>query len=152
MEAHEKHKQDLIAAFADVVKAENRIAEIKGQLQKMETKFGLEIADEGMVLTAAWGVIEALLAETGEVSVLLPGDATDYEIYRTVAKESVKVADVMAVPDAFCKTERRPKLKEIGDYIRAQTRASLAAPNWATIELGESKLAWRAKKKTATKE
>jgi hypothetical protein len=152
MEAHEQHQQALIEAFAEIVKAENQKSAVATAAAEAETRYAAELRAVENVLTAAWGKVEKLLVETGEVSVSLPGAVTDYEIYRTTPRESVKVLDPAAVPEAFCKVERKPKLKEIGDYIRGQQRANLPVPNWASLERGESRLAWRAVKKIATKE
>jgi hypothetical protein len=147
MEAHEQHQQALIDAFAEIVRAESQKSTAKVALEEAEARYAAELRVVENILSSAWEKIEKLLAETGEPSVVLPGAVTDFEIYRTTPRESVKVVDPSAVPDAFCKTERKPKLKEIGDYLRAQARAELPLPNWAAVEPGESKWTWRACKK-----
>lgn len=150
MEAHEEHQEKLVKAFAAVISAERQISQIASERDALNAPLNERARQAEVLLAEAWVVIRGLLDESGEVSAVLPGEVTDYEIYRTAARESVKVVDPEAVPEAFCKVERKPKLKEIGDYLRAQARASLPLPNWAALELGESKLAWRAKKKHAT--
>jgi hypothetical protein len=146
----QEHEQALLVAFAEVIRAEDKIAKANAAIEQVQQEQAATIREGESLLQESWDRIAALLNESGEVSVTLPGAVTDYEIYRTSPRESVKVVDPTAVPEAFCKVERKPKLKDIGDYLRAQARASLSLPNWAALELGETKLAWRAKKKHAT--
>lgn len=152
MEEHEKHQQELIEAFGEVVRTENEIAEAKSAFEQVQAEHATKLRSVEAALGAAWAKVDGLLLESGEVSVVLPGTVTDYEIYRTTPRESVKLIDPAAVPDTFCKVERKPKLKEIADYLRAQGRASLTLPNWAALELGESRWAWKAVKKKAVRE
>lgn len=151
MEAHEKHQQDLIAAFGELVQAEKEAAGIKTEADEAAAKFGAALRAVETRISDAWLKIENLLAETGEVSVILPGAVADYEIYRTTPRESVKVLDVDALPEKFVRIKREPDKKAIGEELKALRDAGQAMPNYATLEVGESKLAWRAKKKT-TKE
>jgi len=88
--------------------------------------------------------VAAYLAETGEFEVNIEGELQNYQIYYTTPRKSVK-ADSEATPDEFCKIERKPKLREIGEYIESLPEGEM--PNWASFHTGEPKLSYRIKKK-----
>jgi hypothetical protein len=151
MDSVATHETTLVEAFAEVLKAEDTLREAKTKFQEAAAVLEREVALAEQALKAAWVDVNDLLAETGEFEVTLPGSVTDYKLYFTTPTQRVKV-EPEAVPDEFCKIERKPKLKEIGDYLKQLKEVGGSPPNWARFEAGESKLAWKAIKKQATKE
>ena len=136
------HEEQLMQHFAKVLKADAAIAEAKTKKQEAEAKAKLAINAAEKQARDAWDAIEALMKETGEYEVLLPDNHIDYKICYTTPRQSVKV-DESAVPDEFVRIERKPKLKEIGDYLKTLD----TPPNWASFERGEPKLTYKAVKK-----
>jgi hypothetical protein len=151
MDEIQEHEQKLMAAFGKVLAAEDRVAEAKSKLDEAVAMLGLERSTAETALTAAWGEVALLLNETGEVEVLLPGSVTDFRVGWTRPRESVR-ADPEATPDEYCRVERKPKLKEIGEYLKGLRDGGLALPNWASFQPGEPKLAWKAVKKSTKTE
>ena len=149
MDDTQNHQQALLTSFAKVLQAEDKISTGKAKLAEVTTNLKAAIAEGELALRDAWKEIEQLLSETGEYEVLLPGTVTDYKISRSRASERI-VADPDATPDEFCKIERKPKLKEIGDHLKTLRDAGQPIPNWASIERGEPKLGWKAVKHKAT--
>ena len=143
MDAHTQKVKD---AFLSILAAEQRITGAKGELEAITATHKQAIAQQETQIAKAWGEIEALMAESGEVEVKLPGTVTDYVIGWSKPRESIK-ADADATPDEFVKIERKPKLKEIGDHLKALRKAGKPFPNWASFEKGEKKLVWKALKK-----
>lgn len=137
------HEEYIQAAFDCVLKAEAELTEIDGKLSKSVAALRMERALAESTLYKAWKALDFLMQETGEVEVLLKADNGWNKIYYTTPRQKVVVDDA-AVPDNFCKIERKPKLKEIGEEL---DRGALF--NWARYETGESKLAWRNVKKGA---
>ncbi len=88
-------------------------------------------------------VIQEEMASTGEYEVNVSGEYCDYRIYFPTPRTSVKVADVDAVPDKFCKVERVPKLNDIKDYLKTTPEL----PNWVTLENSIPKLTYKIQKK-----
>lgn len=142
------HQQQLLTAFTQVLSAEERIASDKAKLAEVTINLKSAIAEAEIELTEAWKQIEQLLSETGEYEALLPGTVTDYKIGWSSPVERVK-ADPDATPDEFCKIERKPKLKEIGEHLKAIRAEGQPLPNWASFERGEPKLGWKAVKRKA---
>lgn len=147
----EEHQAKLMAAFAAILQAEEAVSEVKARKQQAETMLSQELNGKEAALEKVLADMEALLGETGEFEVFLPGEVTDFKIGFSTPRETVK-ADPEATPDAFCKTERKPKLKEIGEHLKALREAGADLPNWATFQLGQSKLQWKAIKKTNRKD
>lgn len=120
--------------------ADSRAAEFKRQIALLQDDKKHAEKEADMAAKA----IQEEMATTGEYEIIVPGEYCNYKIYFTVPRESVKViAD--AVPDEFCKIERTPKLKEIGEFLKTQENP----PNWAKIEIGESSLTYKLLKKAA---
>lgn len=139
----------LIAAFALVRDAEDALAEAKADAQRAIQKANQ--AEHALAL--AWDAVASLMAATGEYEAVLPGIDTDYLIAWSKPRESVKVIDPEAVPDEFCKLERKPRLKEIGDMLKECRDNGITLPNWAALEPGQPKLGWKpVKKSTSAKE
>ena len=113
------------------------------------TLLGMKVTGAENALSQAWEAVQKLMAETGEPEVLLPGAVTDYKIAPSTPRETVKVESPDAVPDEFCKIERKPRLKEIGEFMKGLRDQNLPLPNWARFEHGASKLGWKAVKKHA---
>lgn len=141
------HEAALLQAFAAVLRAEEAIRVAKSDLQEVTARLSHDISLGELALTDAWKDVADLLAETGEFEATLPGTANDYRLYWSTPSRRVKV-EPDAVPDEFCKIERKPKLKEIGDYLKGLPAEAM--PNWGRFEAGESKLAWKAVKKSTT--
>ena len=139
-----EHETALIRAFADVISAEKAIAREKAEMDRHK----LEVNKAESSLQRAWETIAGLMKETGEVEVLLPGETTDYRIGYGTPRESVSIENPDAVPDEWCKMERAPKKKEIGEHLKALRDAGEALPNWAKLERGEAKLQWKAVKRS----
>jgi hypothetical protein len=143
----EQHEQRLLAAFAKVLQAEEAISDVKKRQAEAETLLKQEMNGRETDLATAWEQIKLLMAETGEVEVLLPGEATDFKIGWSTPRETVKAVPD-ATPDEFCKIERNPKLKEIADHLKQLRTAGIPLPNWASFQRGGRKLSWKAVKKT----
>ncbi len=136
---------DMTEAFSAVLDAENAISDLKAQMAKLDEEKGLQ----ERALSAAWERVSDLMAETGEYEVLIPGSAVDYKIAYSKPRETAKV-EPDGVPDEFCKVERKPKLKEIGEHLKSLKDSGLPMPNWGRLESGVSKLTWKAIKKKGT--
>jgi hypothetical protein len=147
----EEHKQRLLVAFGAVLSAEERVSDVKRRQDEATILLQQERNGAEAALEKAWMEIQGLLAETGEVEVILPGEVTDFKITWSSPRETVKV-EPEAVPDEFCKTERRPRLKEIGEYLKGLRDAGLDLPNWGSFQTGSTKLGWKAiKRNNSTK-
>ena len=136
-------------AFAAVLKAEDAQREAEIQLRDETARLKSAVIHSENAAAEAWRAVEALMAETGEVEVTLPGVANDYKVYWSAAGESVKVCDIESVPEAFVKTERKPKLKDIGDHLKQLRDSGQPLPNWASLEKGKPSLAWKPVKPSA---
>lgn len=154
MEANEsdilEHQQRLLVAFGAVLRVEDAISDVKRRQVEAETLLQQERNRYESELEKAWFEVERLMTETGEVEVLLPGEATDFKIAWSTPRETVK-AEPDATPDEFCRVERKPKLKEIADHLKSLRASGADLPNWASFQLGESKLGWKAVKKSTNR-
>lgn len=130
------------AAFQAVLAAENELAEIKTKLDEVSTLLGNAKNGAEKRLADAWLEVEKMMAENGEYESIIVGQEIDYKICYTTPRQSVKIVNAEAVPDEYCKIERKPKLKEIGDLLKAGLQT-----NYATLEYGDKKLQWKAIKK-----
>lgn len=148
--SHEQHQAALLTAFAAVLKAEHYVAEVKAELAEKTARMKADIAEGEGELAAAWAAIAALMAETGEVEVTLPGAATDYRIGWSTPRESVVVEDPAAVPDEWVEVERKPKKAEIAKHLKLlRDHQNMPFPNWGKLEAGERSLQWKAVKRVA---
>lgn len=142
------HDEYVQSAFDAVLAAESILTDVDGRLSKAVAILKTEKAIAESALDKAWKALSDLMEETGETEVLLPSDgATWNKIYYTAPRESLKV-DEDAVPDEFCKIERKPKLNEIKEYLKCRDDL----PNWAHLEIGKSKLAWKNVKRSKVNE
>lgn len=139
-----------LVAFGAVLQAEEvlRVAEVA--LRDQAAALSLKVAEAETALRDAWLGVEQIMQETGEVELLLPGEAGDYKIAYGASRESVKCESVDAVPDEFVRLERKPKLKEIGDHLKGLRAIGSAMPNWAALERKPGRLAWKLVKKKAS--
>ncbi len=144
-----EHDASMLYAFATLRNAEDRVSAAKQALNDVTEKFGADLNAAERAVEEAWCDIQTLMEESGEVEVLIPGALNDAKIAWSTPRETVKVVDPLAVPDHLCKIERKPKLKEIGDELKALRESGQPLPNWAVFELGRPKLGWRAVKKSA---
>ncbi len=130
-------------AFDEVLAQERAISEAKLEIVTVTTPLEIKKAQAEQALEKAWQHIAALMAETGEFEVLLPGENCDYKIAYSKPRQNVEVDDD-AVPDEFCKLVRTPNKKEIKEMLESGAKV-----NWARLKDGESKLNWRTIKKGA---
>jgi hypothetical protein len=147
MDAIAEHEEKMLKAFGAVLAAEDKMTDAKRRLDEATTLIGQEKTAAENELRVAWDAIAALMEETGEPEVVLPGEVTDFKIGWSNPPERVKV-EPDAVPEEFCKIERKPKLKDIGDYLKGLREQGAAFPNWASFERGEPKLGWKSIKRS----
>lgn len=142
-----KSSIELSELLAAIIRSENEVSQIESDLAERGIAAKIKIAELETVQIEKWAEIKAHMEETGEYEIILSGSATNYKICYSAQRESVKVSDPNAVPDEWVKTERKPKLKEIGDYLKALREAGQPLPNWANLELSEKRVSWKAVKK-----
>lgn len=127
------------AAFQAVLDAENELFGHKRALAEATTLLQQKVNGAEKRLADAWLEVEKMMASNGEYETVIPLDETNgYRIGWSTPRQSVKVVDLAAVPDDLCKIERKPKLKEIGDLLKAGEKH-----NWASLEYGEKHLQYR---------
>lgn len=119
------------------IEAENKISEIKRQISDLES---VKLLCECERNQARDAIHEDMLLN-GVTEDIIDGGMVNYKLYYTTPRQSVK-ADAEATPDEFCKIERVPKLKEIKEFLDAGNQV-----NWASVQLGESKLTYKVVKK-----
>jgi hypothetical protein len=146
-----EYQQALTQAFNALLVAEDVARSAMKDLEREKTRAQLVANEAEAKVCQARAALEQLMTETGEVEVILPGKVTDYKIGYSTPRESVKV-DAEAVPDHYCKIERKPELKKIGEYMKALRQAGQALPNWAGFEKGTPKLQWTSVKKSGKSE
>ncbi len=151
MDEIQEHQNKLLDAFAAVLRIEERVSDVKRRQEEATILLQNERNRTEADLDKAWVRVAEIMAETGEPEVVLPGEVTDFKIAWSKARERVKV-EPDAVPDEFCKIERKPRLKEIGEFLHHLQEQGLSLPNWARFEAGESKLTWKAVKKLTRQE
>lgn len=123
--------------FVRWIKADSIISDLKKQIAELEAdvkKQELEAADARLAIAQE-------MRENGLLEDTIEGELINYKLYFSAPRASVDV-DVSAVPDEFCKIERKPELKKIKEYIDAGNQV-----NWATIKQNEPKLTYKAVKK-----
>ncbi len=140
------HQQRLLTAFGSVLRAETAISEVKQRQADVEALLSEEKRCYEAELSTAWEDIKVLMEETGEFEIVLPGEVMDFKIGWSTPRETVK-AEPDATPEEFCKTEKKPKLKEIAEHLNLLRSAGADLPNWASFQIGEAKLGWKAIKR-----
>lgn len=126
------------AAFYAVLDAERELSEAKTKLDEATTLLSQAKNGTEKRLADAWLQVEKMMAENGEYECIIPSDTFNYKISYSTPRQSVKIINVDAVPDELCKIERKPRLKEIGDLLKAGEKH-----NWASLEYGEKHLQWK---------
>lgn len=121
--------------FQAWVAADNVVHEIKEKIEALEN----ELRRAQRAATDAMIEVRDVMQHDGLVEENIRGALVDYKIYFTTPRKSVKVLDTDALPDEFCKIERKPNLRKINDHI-----AEGHTPNWATVEEGTPKLSYKA--------
>lgn len=142
------HDEFLHAAFRALQNAEVLLAALKTEQNQLDFRKG----EAESSIRSAKAEIDALMKETGEYEVLIPGapgDMMDYVVGYSTPREAVKIPDVEALPEEFVKIEKKAKLREIGEHLKTLRDSSEPWPNWATLEKGEPKLSWKAIKRGA---
>lgn len=130
--------QFLEAAFQAVLDAERDLSAAKTELDKATTLLTQAKNGAETRLEKAWVQIELMMAENGEYEVIIPSEGHSYKIGWSTPRQSVKVVDVEALPEDLVKTEKKPKLKEIGDRLKEGWKT-----NAASLEYGEKRLQWK---------
>ena len=143
----DEHQEKIMRAFAKVLEQETNISKRKTELDAATFLLQSEIKKHETIMADAWAEIEALMNESGEYEVILPDTVDNFKISWNRPKESVKVTSVDAVPDEYVKTEKSPRIREIGEYLNTLREAGRPLPNWAAFEKGKKKLQWRRVKK-----
>ena len=136
---------DEIDLFAEIIQAEAAITEATNALKEASRPHQSTIAQQNKLLEELWQKMTDHMKSTGQLSMVLPGDVTDYKIAFKAGSERVVVADPEAVPDEFCKVERKPMLTEIKKHIADLPEGETV--NWATVERGPESIGWKAIKK-----
>lgn len=134
--------------FNAMLKAEQSLSAAETHLADVQMKAKRDVIAAENALQSAVDAITSYMRENGLVEELIRGDHLDYKLSFSKPRGSVK-AEPDAVPDEFVKIERKPKLREIGEYLNALAESGLDFPNWARIEYSEPKLQWKAIKKGA---
>ncbi len=123
----------LDVAIKDWVRADEALSNAEIAYKKREAQLSLAVLEARNAADKARKTVEEMLAETGEYEVLVD----NVKVSWSTPRESVKISDPLAVPDEYCKIERKPKLTEIKKYLESNK------VNWASMESGEAKLQWR---------
>ncbi len=140
------HQEELRAAFAAVLRAEQEEREAETAIRAVRDQYEPVLRRARQAQEAAWEDIAQLLAQSGEVEAVVPGEHCDYKIALSNPPEKVDVPDVSAVPEEFLKKE--PKRKEILDYLKKLREAGAPLPDWATLTRGAGSLCYKPLKKT----
>lgn len=116
------------------MEADNQVYDIKQRIKELETQLVLAETQSSdcMIKAKDYMNSEGILEDT------INGEKLDYKLSFTKPRGSVKCPDSDAVPDEFCKIERKPKLKEIKEYLDAGNES-----NWASIEYTEPKVTYK---------
>lgn len=134
------HTSFIEAAFLAMRDAEDALSAAKSNLDHETVLLTNAKNAAEKKLADTWIEIEKLMAESGEYEInLLKHHA---KICYSSPRQSVKIVDIDAMPDEFCYIVRKPKLKEIGNMLKAGLQT-----NYASLEYGEKKLMWKAIKK-----
>lgn len=140
------YNAELKVAFEAVLKAEAARAEAESDLEKITHNLKMDLCEKEMLVTNAMLSVEKIMKAQGVLEDFVPGDGVKYKLYYSTPHEKVKVPDVNAVPEEYIKTEKSAKLAKIGEHLKELRVTKAAMPNWATLEMGTSKLSWKALK------
>lgn len=143
-------KKQLMIAFAEYLRAANQHSQAKQVLDEAVQPLQDAVNKASIAEGDAWRAVEHLMRENGVAEEIIPGDTIDYKLAYSAGRESVSVENPDAVPDQFCKIERKPKMKEIGDHLKYLASHDQPWPNWASITKSQPKLNWKTVKKNVT--
>lgn len=132
-------------AFQRWLSTDNAIYDIKGKIDKLQTELLRAKIDANNAMLEVKDMVDTMRIEDGVIDPVIHGEYSDYEIYYTRPKTSVKIGDPEALPDHLRKAIYEPKLREIGDELGKIAKAGGDAPNWASKELGTPKLTYKIK-------
>jgi Protein kinase domain len=139
------HREALRMAFAALLRAEQEEREAEAAIRAVRDQYEPALRRSRQAQEESWKDIARLMAQAGEVEVLVMGDHCDYKIAPSSAPEKADVPDVSAVPEEFLKKE--PKRKEILDYLKKLRESGAPLPDWATITRGAGSLCYKPVKK-----
>lgn len=143
----EEHKRLVMNAFVELLKAETDLNKEKEQYSKAKAAMDLAI---GQMITShekKWEALIALLDETGETEVVLPGATNDYKVAITEPADYIEVPDINAVPEEWTKTETMLKKAEINKYVKGLQEKEEPLPNWVNIVKKPGSWKWKLIKK-----
>lgn len=140
-------EEHLTKLFSEWIKAEELLHEAEKRLSETSQVLQLEVNGLSSKVKRVREEIGEVLQKNGVLETIIPGKVMDYKVYFPTPKESVKVEDVNAVPDEWCRVERKANLKEIGEYMKGLREVDAPLPNWAIFQTGETKVSWKAVKK-----
>lgn len=118
------------------LEADNKISELEAEKKNIEAS----IKSQKREAESARLAITAYMRENGLVKDIIEGEYCNYTLTFPKLRGSLK-CNPEAVPDEFCDIIRKPKLKEIREYITNNP------VNWASIEFGEEELIYSISKK-----
>lgn len=118
------------------LEAEKNISALKEQKSVIEE----QLKTYERELESATSAYAVFMNENGLVEDEVEGEFVKYKVMFSKPRGSVK-CEPSAVPDEFCDIIRKPRLKEIREYLEENS------VNWATIEFSEPKLTYKLVKK-----
>ena len=127
-------------ALEACLEAEARLGELTEHKAVIMREWDLKIHKAENDLTDAEIALKAAMGN--EESVIVKGGYQNWKISYKKPRGKVKVTNIDAVPDEFVKIEKKPKLKEIAEYLD-----KVGLSNWAEIETSEPKIQIRSIKK-----
>ena len=134
-----------VKMFAELLKAEQELAEIKAQANNIANEWTVKVQNANYKHEAAKAVMQEYMESNGVTEEVFVGDSVDYKVCFTTPRETVDTPDVDALPDEFARIKKEPKKKELLEHIKSLPEHE--RPNWATLKLGEKSLTWRLVKK-----
>jgi chromosome segregation ATPase len=120
------------------IAADAKIANLKEQMAELQA----EITQQEREAQDAANTIRQEMQENGLLEDLIEGEHINYKICFTNPRGSTKCPNPDAVPDDFCKIERKPELTKIKKFLDEGNQV-----NWATVEFSEPKLTYKLVKK-----
>jgi hypothetical protein len=118
------------------LEAEKNISELKEKKQSIEA----EIKKYERELQGAVTEYTAYMNDNGLTEDEISGEYVNYKISFSKPRGNIK-CEPSAVPDDFCDIIRKPKLKEIRDFLEDNP------VNWACVEFAEPTLTYKVIKK-----
>ena len=133
--------QSRIKELQEWIDAENELEVLRKEKRKLVDDADSRIRAKQAEIDDIKAAFDADMKANGVLEDLIEGRNHNYKI--SYAKQPEKViVDADAVPDDYCKIERKPMLKEIKDMLQ-----SGAQTNWARLERGDPQITWKMVKK-----